>query len=205
MIRNVVFDFGQVMVHFDPAYMVGVSVTDKEDATLLEEVVFDRLYWDRMDAGTITDEETVDAVCARLPERLHEVAKEIYFDWIHRIPEIDGMRELVRDIKRDFGVRTFLLSNISTYFAAHEDEVHCLAEFEKRVYSAVCGYVKPSADMYDYLCRTCDILPEESMFVDDNEKNIQGANAFGIHGYLFDGDVKRLRDYLYEILKDGRK
>ena len=34
MIKNVVFDFGQVMVHFDPAYMVGLSVTDKEDAAL---------------------------------------------------------------------------------------------------------------------------------------------------------------------------
>ena len=204
-IKNVVFDFGQVMVHFDPAYMVGLSVEDKEDAALMERVLFDRLYWDKMDDGTITDEETVEAVCARLPQRLHEVAKEIYFDCIHRLPESDGMRALVQDIKRVFGVRTFLLSNISTYFAAHEDEVPCLVEFEKRIFSAVCGYVKPKAEMYDYLCRTCDILPEESIFVDDNEKNIRGANAFGIHGYLFDGDSARLRAYLYDVLKEGRE
>ena len=204
MIKNVVFDFGQVMVHFDPAYMVSLSVSDKEDAALLEEVIFDRLYWDKMDEGTITDEETVEAVCARLPERLHAVAEEIYFDWIYRLPEVEGMRQLVQDIKRDFGVRTFLLSNISTYFAEHEAEIPCLAEFEKKVFSAVCGHVKPSADIYEYLCHTCEILPEESIFVDDSEKNIRGAEAFGIHGYLFDGDAARLRAYLYEVLKDGR-
>ena len=48
-IKNVVFDFGQVMVYFNPKYMVGVYVKDKDDAALLEEVVFDRLYWDRLD------------------------------------------------------------------------------------------------------------------------------------------------------------
>ena len=141
MIKNVVFDFGQVMVHFVPSYMVAQSVTDKEDAALLEEVVFDRLYWDRLDAGTISDEEALSAMCARLPERLHGVARELHYDWIWRIPEIDGMRKLVQDIKRDFGVRTFLLSNISTYFAEHEAKIPCLVEFEKRIYSAVCGYV----------------------------------------------------------------
>ncbi|MBR2354489.1 MAG: HAD family phosphatase [Clostridia bacterium] len=204
MIKNVVFDFGQVMVHFVPAHMVAQSVTDKEDAALLEEVVFDRLYWDRLDAGTISDEEALSAMCARLPERLHGVARELHYDWIWRIPEIDGMRKLVQDIKRDFGVRTFLLSNISTYFAENEAKIPCLVEFEKRIYSAVCGYVKPSAEMYGYLCRECEIDPKETIFIDDSEKNIRGAVAFGIHGYLFDGDASRLRTYLYEILKDGR-
>ena len=59
MIKNVVFDFGQVLVHFQPAYMVGKYVTDEADAKLLKEVLFDRLYWDKLDAGTITDEEAV--------------------------------------------------------------------------------------------------------------------------------------------------
>ena len=62
MIKNIVFDFGQVLVHFEPKYMVGVYVDDKDDAKLLEEVVFDRLYWDRLDAGTISNEETVEEI-----------------------------------------------------------------------------------------------------------------------------------------------
>ena len=205
MIKNVVFDFGQVMVHFEPKYMVEQYVKDPEDSRLLQEVVFDRLYWDRLDAGTISDEETIEAVCARLPEHLHGVARALQYEWIYHIPEIEGMRALVQDIKRDFGVRTFLLSNINTYFAEHEKEIPCLCEFEKRIYSAVCGHVKPHADMFDYLCRVCDILPEETIFIDDSEKNIKGAEAFGIRGYLFDGDSARLREYLYGLLKEGRE
>ena len=200
-IKNVVFDFGQVMVHFEPSYMVGKYVEDKDDAALLEQVIFDRLYWDKLDRGTITDEEVIEGCRSRLPERLWDVTDKIYYNWIYNIPEIDGMRALVARIKKEYGVRVALLSNICTYFAAHSDEIPCLEEFEKCIFSAVAGHVKPHADMFEYLCDSCDMLPEETVFVDDNAANIQGSEAYGIKGYLFDGDVEKLNAYLDEILK----
>ena len=203
MIKNVVFDFGQVMVHFEPSYMVSRYITDPEDASLLEKVIFDRLYWDKLDAGTITDEEVINSCKKRLPERLHKAAENIYYNWIYNIPEIEGMRELVSDIKKDLGVRVFLLSNICEYFADHADEIPCLEEFERCVLSALCGYTKPHAEIFDHLCSVCDILPEETVFIDDSEKNIKGAEAFGITGYLFDGNADALRKYLYNIIKEA--
>ncbi len=201
MIQNVVFDFGRVLVHFEPSYMVGKYVTDAEDARLLEIVVFDRLYWDRLDAGTITDEEVVEACRTRLPDRLWSVAERIYYDWIYNIPEIAGMRELICRIRETYGVRLFLLSNISTYFADHADEIPVLGLFERCVFSSVCGYVKPSREIFEYLCAECEILPQETLFVDDNAANVAGAEKFGITGYLFDGDVARLDAYLQHVLQ----
>ena len=200
MIKNVVFDFGQVMVRFEPSYMVGRYVDDKEDAALLEEVVFDRLYWDKLDSADISDDEVVSACRERLPERLWQVAERIYFDWIFNLPEIDGMRELVRYIKRQYGVRVLLLSNISTYFAEHADEIDVLREFEACVFSAVIGKVKPSADIFEYVCQKYGMLAEETVFVDDNPNNIKGAQSVGITGYLFDGDADKLKAYLDGVL-----
>ena len=199
-IKNVVFDFGQVMVHFDPKYMVERYVSDEKDSKLLQEVIFDRLYWDRLDDGTITDAEVIEGSFSRLPERLHQVAEKIYYNWIYNIPEIDGMGDLVREIKNRFGARVFLLSNICTYFADHKDEIPVLEEFEKCIFSAVCGHVKPNAAIFSHLCKECGIDPSETIFVDDNEKNIKGSETFGIRGYLFDGDVQKLRNYLFSIL-----
>jgi putative hydrolase of the HAD superfamily len=199
-IKTVVFDFGQVMVHFEPEYMVGRYVTDKEDASLLERVIFDRLYWDRLDAGTITNEETLMECRKRLPERLWEVADTIFYNWIYNIPEINGMKELVSYIKNTYGVKILLLSNISHYFADHAGDVECLKEFDGFVFSARIGLVKPSFEIFDYMCKKFDIVPDETVFVDDNKGNIDGANRFGIHGYLFDGDVQRLKDYLDSVL-----
>lgn len=203
MIRNLVFDFGQVLVHFEPSYMVGRFVCDPQDQALLEEVVFDRLYWDRLDAGTITDEETLAACKTRLPERLHAVAEQIYYAWIYNIPPMEGMEEMILRLKADYPVRLFVLSNISRYFAAHADEIPILRHFEKKIFSSLCGMVKPSREFFGYLCRECDILPEETIFIDDNPNNIRGAKECGIRGMLFDGDAAKLEAALRGALSEN--
>ena len=201
MIKNVIFDFGQVLIHFEPEYMVGRFVTDPEDSKLLQEVVFDRLYWDELDAGTITDEEVLCRCRERLPERLHAVAGDIYYNWIYNIPEFDGMRRLVQEVKRTQGVNIFLLSNASKYLADHKYEIPILDEFENCVFSAVCGFVKPDRAIFEHLCKRFGIKASESVFIDDLPKNIAGVENAGIKGYLFDGDVGKLRIRLLELLK----
>ena len=109
MIKNVVFDFGQVLIHLEPSYIVSGFVTDPDDAELLESVLFDRFYWDQLDAGTISNDEILAHCSSRLPDRLHGVAREIMYGWIHRLPEMEGMNALVKDLKSQYGVKLFLL------------------------------------------------------------------------------------------------
>lgn len=199
-IKTIIFDFGQVLVHFEPSYMVGVYVNDESDKALLEEVVFDRLYWDRLDNGTISNEETMSLIKERLPERLWDVADKIYYDWVYNIPEIDGMSELLSHLKNKHGVRLFLLSNISNYFASHANEIPILKKLDGLVMSAPIGIVKPSYEIFDYICKKYDIVPSEAIFVDDRIDNIEGAKAYGINGYVFNGDSEKLKSYLDEIL-----
>ena len=67
-IKNIVFDFGQVLIKFDPAYMVSKYTQNEDDAKLLCDVLFDRLYWDKLDSGDISDAEVVAHCKQRLPE-----------------------------------------------------------------------------------------------------------------------------------------
>ena len=80
MIKNVVFDFGQVMVRFDPAYMVSLRVTEPDERALLVSVIFDRLYWNALDAGTTTNDEVLKAIWGYLSDKLimpvSELSKE---------------------------------------------------------------------------------------------------------------------------------
>ncbi|MBE6633952.1 MAG: HAD family phosphatase [Ruminococcaceae bacterium] len=201
MIKNVIFDFGQVMVRFDPAYMVSLRVTDPDDAVLLERVVFDRLYWDALDAGALSDARALEEIRGRLPRRLWQVAEEIYVNWIYTLPEIEGMSDLVRRCREVYGFRVFLLSNISQYFAEHADEIPVLSQFEDCIYSAEWHLTKPDPRIFRLLCERNGLREEETLFVDDSSKNIAGAENCGIHGYLFDGDVCRLDAFLAEIAR----
>ena len=200
MIKNVLFDFGQVLVHFEPEYMVRQYVTDEKDVKLLSEVVFDRLYWDRLDLGTITDEETIDLCRERLPERLWEVAEKIYWNWIYNIPEIEGMYDLVKYLKETHRVGLFLLSNISHYFANHSGEMRILGLLDGCVFSSRVGVCKPDHKIFDHVCEKFGIKAEETVFVDDNASNIKSSIEYGLNGYLFDGDAKKLKEYLDTVL-----
>ena len=201
MIKNVVFDFGQVLVHFEPEYMVRQYVSEPEDVKLLSEVVFDRLYWDRLDLGTITDEDTIEQCRTRLPQRLWGVAEKIHWNWIYNIPEIEGMKSLIKYIKESYGVGVYVLSNISHYFADHSREVDILSLADGCIFSARIGITKPDHRIFDHMCKTFNLNPSETVFVDDNEKNIKSSIDFGLQGYLFDGDAQRLKKYFDEALK----
>lgn len=204
MIKNVIFDFGQVLVHFEPEYMVRQYINDEDDVKLLSEVVFDRLYWDKLDLGTITDDETIALCRERLPKRLWETAEKIHRNWIYNIPEIEGMKELIKYIKNEHGVGVFVLSNISHYFADHSHEIDILNYSDGSVFSARLGVTKPDHRIFDHICKKYGLDPSTTLFVDDSEKNINASRTFGLQGYLFDGDAQKLKRYLDDEL-GGRK
>ena len=200
MIKNVIFDFGQVLVNFEPEYMTGKYIKDEADKNLAMDVIFDRLYWDRLDAGTITEEEVIDGIKSRLPERLWEAGVSAYKNWIYNIPEVDKMADLVKYIKEKYDVKVYLLSNISKYFAEHSSEIEILKNMDGLVFSATCGYTKPNKDIFRYICEKYNLNADETVFIDDSEKNIKGAKDFGIEGYLFKKDPDELKKWFDEKL-----
>ena len=71
MIRNILFDMGNVLIYFDRTLFMdrlGVSEADKK---LLMREVFLSVEWVRMDRGSMVEADAVASCCSRLPERLH--------------------------------------------------------------------------------------------------------------------------------------
>ena len=201
MIKNIVFDFGQVLIKWNPLDTAQKFVDDPDDAALLADVIFDRLYWDKLDAGTVSCDEVIAAIRTRIPERLWAVSERIFSEPAYDKPEVEGMYELVRRVSEDKSKKLFLLSNLSRELAAQADRVRAVHLIENRVFSSLCSCVKPDRKIFEYLCRTYDIKPEDTLFIDDSPKNIAGAESYGIHGYLFDGDAKKLEEYIFKKLK----
>ena len=204
--KNFIFDFGQVIVKFNTEYMTSVYIKDANDLKLVEEVVFDRLYWDKLDAGTVTDDEVKKGICSRLPQRLRGNACLVYDNWYKNLKFISGMPELIKHIK-DNGGKLYLLSNISLTFAEKYQTVPELKElfdmFDGLVFSAPLGMTKPNKDIFRYILGYYSLKAEESIFIDDNKNNIQGAEEIGIKGYLFDGNVSDLQAFLNKIGANG--
>ncbi len=199
MIKNYIFDFGNVLARFNPDELTAIYIDDPDDRRIVSDTVFDRLYWDRLDDGSITDDEVKSAFCSRLPEKLHEGAIKVYDGWIDLKIPIDGMRELVSDIKRQGG-GLYLLSNISIGFAENYHKNKWVSElfslFDGLVFSGPLGIVKPDKEIFMHLLNKYNLNKEECIFIDDSPKNIAGAENVGIKGYLFDGNAETLREFL---------
>lgn len=199
MINNYIFDFGNVLAGYDPEKLVACCVEDKERIKLLSEVVFDRLYWDRLDDGSYMEEDLKVLLKDRLEDDLYDDACRIIDSWIENLEKIYNMCNLTKDIK-DSGKKLYLLSNISRGFSANYTKTpwinELLSRFDGLVFSGDIGIVKPNREIFEYILKKYGLKAEECVFIDDSEKNIAGCEAVGIKGYLFDGNADRLRRQL---------
>ncbi len=196
MIRNIVFDMGNVLIHWRPALFVERMAIPEEDRPALLREVFGSVEWIQMDRGTLSFEEGLGAICRRLPERLRGPAREMTLDWWrHWLLPVEGMAELVRELKA-LGYGVYLLSNAKEDLPRYFDRIPGSECFDGRIVSADWKLLKPQPEIYRTLLREYDLQAEECFFIDDLNINIEGAWFVGMDGAIFDGDLPRLRQAL---------
>ncbi len=198
MIKNIVFDMGNVIIRFDPElFMVRLGLAE-EDRRLLKRELFVSLEWSRMDRGSLTDEEAAESVCRRVPERLHDAGSRLVGLWDRPILPVEGMYELVEEL-RGMGYGIYLLSNAS--FRQHDywPRVPASKFFDGTLISADVKLVKPQPEIYRLLCDKFSLIPEECVFIDDSTSNAEGAYFCGINALVFHGDAHEMRLKLNEL------
>ena len=193
MIKNVIFDCGQVLIRYNETEIAANYVDTPEDAEFLGRIAMARKYWNRFDEGTLSEADYLGQVKTELPEYLHNAVEKLVRGWIGNCPMIPGMEDIVRDVKKS-GKKLYLLSNFNQRLRTEPYPI--LSEFDALVISGEIHKVKPDRAIYDYLLTTYALDPEECIFIDDNPANIAMAESLGITGYLFDGDAAKLRAYL---------
>lgn len=195
MLKNIIFDMGNVLLRFDRELFMDVWGVAEEDKELLRRVVFSSTDWVKLDWGTHDEEEAVERMCRRLPERLHAVTRQLVMHWDEPIRPIAGMEALVRELKEK-GYRLYLLSNASHRQHAYWPRVPGSELFEGTVISADLGVIKPDSAIYEALYTKFDLKPEECLFIDDSPYNIEGGLRTGMDGIIYFGDTPALREEL---------
>ena len=192
MIKNIIFDMGNVLIKFDRSiFLDRIGVTGEDRELLLREVYLS-IEWSMMDRGTLTEEKAAERMCKNLPARLHKYVYALTSEWERPILPIDGIEELVRELKSK-GYHLYLISNASYRQHEYWDEIPGSECFEDTVISADVKLIKPQPEIYLYAMYKFGIRPEESVFIDDSGPNVEGAVYSGMNGIMFHGDSKELR------------
>lgn len=192
MIRNILFDMGNVLIRFDREYFIDRLGVNPEEKQLLLREVFHSVEWVQMDRGSIVEEQAVAQVCRRLPQHLHDAAEKLIAMWDRPILPIPGMYELIEELKaKGYGI--YLLSNASLRQHEYWPRIPASRFFDGTIISADEGVMKPDAEYYLRALNRFGLKADECFFVDDVPSNIEGALYCGIPGAIFRGDASLLR------------
>lgn len=182
--RWVVFDYGEVISRPTGALpelagLLGVPVEDFEPAYWKARDAYDRgqpdlEYWRAVGevAGAAVDEE--------LAARLTEVDVR---GWLHPDP---GSVELIEELASE-GVPLALLSNAPVSFARVAEREPWARHFEHLVFSGDLGVAKPDPRIFAALAERLGAAPQDCVFFDDRQVNVDAANAAGLRGVLWQG------------------
>lgn len=195
MIRNVLFDMGNVLLYFDRQLFLNRLDVSEAEKQLLMRRVFLSTEWVQMDRGTLDEPEAERKMCADLPRHLHSAVHALVSKWDEPILPIPGMFELVEDLKEK-GYGIYLLSNASHRQHEYWKKVTVSPLFDGTIISADEGVMKPGAEYFLRALKRFGLNPNECFFVDDQPANVEGAAFCGIPGTVFFGDAALLRSQM---------
>ena len=183
---NIVFDFGNVLVRWEPERMFSdLFEGDEARWWYFWRHVCGQEWRNRIDAG-----EDIRTCIARQQELYPEYAEAIgRYDtrWRESLTgEMPGMRALVGELLDRGEHRVYGLTNWSMEtFPKARRRFPVLQLIDRYVVSGDVRMVKPDPRIFRLLMDRYGLRPEETLFVDDNEVNVDAARRLGMHGIHF--------------------
>ncbi len=195
MIKNIIFDMGNVLIRYDINELI--SKAPAQYRQVLKEEVFMSLDWVLMDKGEIETEAAKSNMKSRIPDKAHKWVDSFVDEWHDEIPPYPDMEKLVLELK-EADYKIYLLSNASKRFHIFRENIAALKYFDGEFVSADWHLLKPDPAIYESFFKHFCIKAEESYFIDDNSLNILAANACGMVGFVYHGDINKLRAHMLE-------
>ena len=182
--RNVIFDFGGVLLRWQPEEIINTFYTDEDLRASLSRNVFRHPDWIEMDRGSLPEDAAVHRFAARMNRPLHEMQTllQLVKESLTPLPE---SIELVHRLAGR-GVPLYGLSNMpgSTFSYLRERYDHWNL-FRGIVISGEIKLVKPDPAIFEYICRRHQLEPSGTLFIDDHPPNIEAAGKLGFRTILF--------------------
>ena len=196
--KVVVFDYGEV---------ISVTPTEEDRSALTalaggDAEVFWPAYWrhrDALDQGTLSIQAYWRGIEKELGETwgdatIHRLWLADFRSWL----SIDHETlDVLIDLKEG-GTRMALLSNAGRDFGSYFRHGTLGDLFEKVFVSGELGTIKPSPEIFEHVMAELGVTPPETVFIDNKEANVRGAEELGIAGHVFTSAAD-LRAYLESL------
>ncbi len=148
----------------------------------------------RMDVGEIDGEQ----FCSELAQIAGQTVEEVKHEFSENETFDYGVIEYANELGKKYPLA--LLSNSESSYLRNiliEKDLEKL--FDVILISSEISVAKPDREMFEIALNKLGITPEEAVFIDDQQKNIEAAKALGIKGIRFQ-DLEQLKKDLSKLL-----
>lgn len=183
MIRNIIFDLGNVIINYNQKQIINNFTKKEEEIKYIYDEIFHAPEWELMDLGNITNDEAIEVINKRNEFKYQKLTDNFLHEW-YKEQEINrDIVEIAKKLKRN-GYKLFVLSNMAnlTYEYFKKDEFFSLCT--GIIISAHEHLIKPDEKVFRLLLDRYKLNAEECLFIDDDpsEQNYKTANKIGIQG-----------------------
>lgn len=184
MIKNIVFDIGNVLTDFRWADFIRDQGYDDAMVERIAQASVKSPEWNELDRGVWTDEEIINAFVKKDPE-IEADLRKVYSDVTEMVTPRSYTIPWIQELKAK-GYKVYYLSNFSRI--AHVQCTEALA-FLPYTDGGILSYqdkiIKPDPQIYQLLVERYGLVPEECVFIDDLQTNVDTAKACGYEGIVF--------------------
>ena len=185
-IKNIIFDLGNTLVFFDHnLFYSGIASHEKRFSTKeFQSYILENSLMDMIALGKLSGEDFYAGLKKKFDFSISYESFLKYYCGIFW--ENKPMTSLLHVLFKEKHYNLILLSNTDRYHIDYVmKEFPYLDEFKQRIFSFEAGYLKPSDSIFETLFRKYNIVPSETLYVDDMEDNINAGKKLGLQTHLY--------------------
>lgn len=193
IVKNVIFDIGNVIVRWDPPLITARTFGAERAGDKFVRSIFEHDLWFQLNRGEISETQAKERYRAALGFS-NEEADALFFNIKDSLDLFEDTLAMMQRLEAA-GYRIFALSdNVHEIVAFLKSKYDFWRHFDGAVISAEKGVLKPSPEIFMHLLNDYGLAAEETVFLDDLRRNVDGAGAVGIKALQFFNAARAERD-----------
>ena len=183
MIKNLVFDFGNVLIEWNPAKILSTFV--EEDRKRIKAAIFDSGFWAQTDTGQLTLEVAIQAAQTLLDSSYSATVEAIFTHWYETVDVYHQLQEKIFEWAQ-LGYGIYILSTTSEIFYAVENAglLPMTKVLTGKILFYEVGCAKPDKSIYQKLLGQYALQANQCVFIDDLQINLDAAKSLGFETIL---------------------
>lgn len=200
MIKNIVFDLGNVLINDHVEDSLKKLINDKNDLRIIEQTFFKE--WDDVDKGKIAIQDMFDY--CNLPLELKNKYGEILVNYYKYREFNEDLLNLIKKLKKN-GYKIFLLTDNNEEAVFYWMSLPDFSFVDGYVISATYGTTKTEKKLFELFFLKYNLQPNECFFIDDKAENIAIGISYGMIGHVFNYKQDGINKLLENLKKSDIK